>query len=402
MLRSARAGEDGIERIEPGKKPKSRCWAFTINSVQGAEPYKPDKLEIGKENLTYYKYQLEQGLLGTKHYQGCLGYNRIRSMEQVKGNLGTEQVHLGIVRNWKAVRLYCGKADTRLEGPWEDGVPNEQGKRNDLGTIAELVVAGKPIREIAVNYGSEFIKFHRGILALRGELDTPRRREKLRVYVLLGDTGVGKSFFINKYFPSHYSLACLKGPWCDGYRGEEVIAFEEFGPGLMGFDILKRLLDVYPTKCAFKGGFAAWNPEIIFITSNYEIGHWYPGLCGRNSAALERRLTVIRFEGPESGGDWLARNEANMLEQVRRHSPHVRRTEEEASGTVAIAERELVPKDGTGSVLSVGRRPHGSEGTITGSHIGRIGRLERTATWIGQLDRVTEVESDGESIARSV
>ncbi|KAF8784594.1 Replication-associated protein like [Argiope bruennichi] len=53
---------------------------------------------------------------------------------------------------------------------------------------------------------------------------------------------------------------------------------------------LLRLLDRYPLKVPIKGGYAEFNSEIIYITSNQHWSEWYPSIP--NKDALWRRIQV--------------------------------------------------------------------------------------------------------------
>jgi len=239
---------------------------------------------------------------------------------------------------------YCGKPESRVEGPWEEGQPGEQGKRNDLNELAVAVKRGDSMREIATDYAAEFIKYHKGIAALRFELDAPRRRDNLRVYLLVGNTGTGKSRFIHKFFPDCYTVSCTRTPWFDGYRGERVGLLEECGPDMMSVNWLKRILDIYPIRVPVKGGMVSWNPEIIFLTSNHELVRWYDNgrVTAADQAALGRRITVVEFGGATDWGSeaFISLNERKLALILRRDGLDIGITEEEASGAPTTAVRE--------------------------------------------------------------
>lgn len=388
---------------------KSRTWAWTINAVGTDVPFKPEHLKVGEDRICYFKYQLERGEAGTLHYQGCIRFEAPKALGGVKKTLKCMQAHVEVCKNWTALRAYCGKADTRVDGPWEEGNPGEQGKRNDLRDVCEAVKSGTKFREIVHDYAAEYVKYHKGLAALRSEIDYPRRRDNLRVYCLYGPSGTGKSFFVHTRFPDCYSLSCLTHPWADGYAGERVCLIDDFGPGLMPLDMFKRLLDVYPVRIPVKGGMVSWNPEIIFITTNHEIGSWYPACSLRDLEAIRRRITLIEMEDITDGSGFLQRNEARILLAVSGENLQVRSTEGETVPTFAAAPREpigelqieatghrtgvLVPTN-VASTLSVSGGESGIHGT----------RLMRTQTWVEQLDTIgseVEFESDSESRSRS-
>lgn len=72
--------------------------------------------DISKE----WYMQLEKGEGGTGyiHYQGCFSLKNKEYMAAVKNLLGRNDVHLESAKNWHALKAYCSKSDTRLDGPW--------------------------------------------------------------------------------------------------------------------------------------------------------------------------------------------------------------------------------------------------------------------------------------------
>lgn len=290
---------------------RARCYAFTINAVGDNDlPEKP-KLEIGVNNCIYFKYQLERGEHGRKHYQGCVRFDNPKTLNAVKTALGVPHAHIEKAIDWKKLVEYCGKEDTRIEPPVEAGNDGEQGKRSDIHQVAQMVTDGVPLPEIARTLPGHFIKYHKGIIALDAEIHREKFRPNLKVYCLFGCAGVGKTFFVHKYFPEHYAVADMKHPWFDGYRQEKVVLFDDYGPGLMSIENLKRFLDVYKCKAPYKGGFVAFNPDLIFLTTNHPLHAWYtgPGIGPLDLDALRRRITVIDLEGPAYDG-FRERNEA--------------------------------------------------------------------------------------------
>lgn len=298
---------------------RSRCFAFTVNAVGDADMPQIPQLTIGTNNVIYFKYQLEQGENGRKHYQGCVRFDNPKSYAAVKTAIGIDHAHVERAIDWKRLVDYCGKAETRIGETIECGNGGEQGKRNDIHIVADMVKEGASIKDIAEAMPAKYIMFHKGIIALDAELNRERFRPNLKVYCLYGCAGVGKTFFVHKYFPEHYAVADMKHPWFDGYRQEKVVLFDDYGPGLMSIENLKRFLDVYKCKAPYKGGFVAFNPELIFITSNHPLPTWYtgPGITPLDLDALRRRITVIDLVGP-GVADFQAVNERTIRGYLER------------------------------------------------------------------------------------
>lgn len=295
---------------------RSKIWAWTINArdTHPLETPTAPVLQINLNNVLFYKYQMERGESGRLHIQGCVRFSTMKSLEQVKSVLGCPWAHVEIARNWKALVEYCGKEETRVGGTTEAGNPGEQGKRTDLAAVATGIKAGMTPKMIAEQYPETFVKFHRGIACLAATLHEPAYRPHLKVFCLYGPAGVGKTYFVHKHYPDHYVVADMKSPWMDGYSNHKTVLFDDYGPNMMPIDLLKRFLDKYKCSAPFKGGFAPWNPDIIFITTNHRLGSWYNGgLVGDHDiAALERRMTWIELSHDRID------NEVRIVRSMRR------------------------------------------------------------------------------------
>lgn len=290
---------------------RSRIFAWTINAREAYPTEVPTapQLRVGVGGVAFYRYQMERGENGRLHLQGCIRFHTTKSMEQVKAVLGCPWAHIEVAHHWNDLVAYCGKEHTRVGATVEEGSPGEQGKRTDLHAVATALRGGCAVAEIAAQYPETYIKFHKGVEALHHMQHPPKHRPHLKVFLLYGQTGVGKTFFVNKYYPDHYDVADQSRPWFCGYNQEKVVLFDEYGPHMMPIDFLKKVLDVYKCKVPVKGGHVAWNPDIIFITSNHRIHEWWdPGRIGAHDLdAIARRITVI-----DLGPDRVA-NEAKII-----------------------------------------------------------------------------------------
>lgn len=281
---------------------RSRVWAWTINA-RAEYPHEvpiPPGVAIGRDNVLYYKYQLERGEDDHRlHLQGCMRFSQPKSLAQVKTILGCAWAHCEVAREWKKLVDYCGKEETRAGPTVEEGDVGEQGKRSDLKDVAEAVAKGMGVDEVAIAYGTAFIKFHKGIEALHHRLHPPLYRENLKVFCLYGPTGVGKTHFIHKYFPGHYSMSNMKVPWMCGYNQEKVVLMDDYGPKMMDINYLKKVLDKYKCTVPVKGGHVAWNPETIFITTNHLMATWWDGgsVGDHDIGAISRRIIWITLTG---------------------------------------------------------------------------------------------------------
>lgn len=90
---------------------RSCYWSITINNPTTEDDTEIALLQTNKL-VKEFKYQLEEGENGTKHYQGCLHTNSIK-FSAVKKLL--KRAHIEVARNPFALQQYVEKEDTRLE-----------------------------------------------------------------------------------------------------------------------------------------------------------------------------------------------------------------------------------------------------------------------------------------------
>lgn len=116
----------------------------------------------------------------------------------------------------------------------------------------------------------------------------------IKVYVLWGDTGVGKTREAVANCPDAFFIhaAQLAHGWWDGYEGEKEIIIDEFYDQI-SIDQMLRYLDGYACRLNMKGShtWAMW--ETVVITSNFEPNTWYFNAPEKSREALKRRITDV-------------------------------------------------------------------------------------------------------------
>nr|QXP07676.1 MAG: replication associated protein [Arizlama virus] len=288
---------------------RSRAWAWTIVRRDEDDGLLP-QLPVFKDIVIYYKYQLERcPETGRLHYQGCCRLKESVTMSTVKLAIGVPHAHLEIAKSWKDLVVYCGKAESRVDGPWEKGEPKKQGERNDIKAAFGLVQEVGGMKRVADEMPNVFIKYHKGLEAYRALALPSMRREDLKVYVLYGTTGCGKTHKVHELFPDVYTVFDTKSPWFDGYRGQDAILLDDFGGGVdqcsMNINFLKRVLDKYPIDVPIKGGSVGLRATKIFITTNIPFELWYPKANGTCKEALWRRITDwVEYHRVEDRARW--------------------------------------------------------------------------------------------------
>lgn len=251
---------------------------------------------------------------GTPHLQGAVIFSTQRTFSQIKTMLGL-RAHFEQMHGPPAASLaYCSKEDLN---PFVKGDLPEPGKRNDLHTVTERILAGSTLREIALDAdigAVAIVKFYRGLTTFRS-LVQPERTEPPKVFWIFGPTGVGKTrccFDAGRRLQSRsesgiwISSGSLR--WFDGYDSQEVVILDDFRTKHLQFSFFLRLLDRYPMQVEVKGTFVRWLPKYIFITCPTE-----PDECfatrkehlPEDMRQLTRRITqVYNFRDSTSDNTW--------------------------------------------------------------------------------------------------
>lgn len=267
----------------PATRTKLRNACFTINNP------KMDRNDLMSslfqtELVSYAVVGSEIGESGTPHFQGYVEFKH-----QVDFSLVRTMLHNGHIEARKGTAgqasLYCQK-----EGEWgEMGKISAQGDRSDIHAITDMVVEGKSTYEIASTYPAQFVRYHKGLLALRAAL-IQRRAAVPEVNVYHGATGTGKSYRAREWLPNAYVWHPQQGTWFDGYQGETEVILEEFR-GQIPFGMLLSLLDRYCCKVQYKGGIVEFAAVKIAITSPVSPDKWYQCLeDGDRLDQLTRRI----------------------------------------------------------------------------------------------------------------
>lgn len=310
------------------ENPRSKYWCFThhaTNNIQGQYELKwPDRLCMFKTqrtayNITFLVYQEEQGKgdeervedRGKFHIQGYLELDKEIERKSLKAAF-SKRIHWEKrFGNAEQAEDYCTKEETRvldgLSGKFGERSTVTQGKRTDieatLNIIKDPAVKDKK-RKLAEECGAAVVKYHKGLETyanwLGVKLDTQRGDKPRDVYIIWGDSGTGKSLMAKKlmkgescYTPQQNMASQLS---FETYRGEKWILLEDYSPGTIGLDALKRMTDTYDCVLPARGSGsspAALHDGVI-ITSNYNPAEWVPATTNnQHLIALKRRCSEI-------------------------------------------------------------------------------------------------------------
>ena len=190
---------------------------------------------------------------------------------------------------------------------WEKEECNEQRHRSDLNEVYDDARRGCNLAEIVAGHPGAYIRYHKGIEkfldVIQREQDRERERTDIECIVYVGKSGTGKShrcFYDPDYRRSGYKFPS-QAPgkvFFDGYDGQEVMWFDEFGGTTMPFSLFLRLVDKWDNRVETKGGSVLINNlrKVLISTTTYP-NNWRRS-CPKyleDPRQLRRRLNRVYY-----------------------------------------------------------------------------------------------------------
>lgn len=221
-------------------------------------------------------------------------------IEKMMGTVVENREYLMKDGKWKGT----DKEETKLVNTFEEfgTVPEErQGQRNDLTALYDMIKEGKSNYEILEdnpNYMMQLEKVERCREILRYEQFKNIVRE-MHVEYWFGDPGSGKTSGVYKLYGGYdkvYRVTDNRNPW-DGYKGQDVILFDDFRACDFDINILLKWLDIYPLElpCRYNNKQACFTH--IYFTSNISFDQLYRTVQTEDAStwnAFCRRFNVIK------------------------------------------------------------------------------------------------------------
>lgn len=276
---------------------QGKYWCVTSYNLNDYENWKL----LNNEKINYLVYQVEIcPKTNKKHIQGYIEYNSATTMQNIKKIMKNNKLHVEYKRGTRnEAREYCMKTESKDNdyetveiGYYEI---KEQGKRNDLLDIYDMIKSGVKLDEVAEAYPAHYIRYHKGIKEVKNLIECKKLGEfkNIEVNVLYGKAGTGKTSYIyDKHGPENcYKLEKGNGDnlWFDGYSGQKVLIIDDFY-GWIKYGKMLNLLDGYKMLLEIKGGTVCSNWDYVYITSNDSPDLWYKkGFTD----AIKRRINNI-------------------------------------------------------------------------------------------------------------
>lgn len=289
---------------ERPRQSRSRGWVFTWNNYDSTVL---DHIERcgnaidpnGTSSLQYICYGQENAPnTGTPHLQGYFYFSSLKSFRQSRefilgGCLGSPYIDNAKGSPYDNIN-YCSKDGNFKEWGVRPGFG--QGKRSDLEGVVHEITEGKSIEDITKSHPIEFIKYHKGIQALKS-LTYSVRTFKTTVHWYYGDTGTGKSklAYETAVATGSYYYKDPTNKWWDGYFQQDVVIIDDYRRDFCTFAHLLRLFDRYPLSVEFKGGTIQFASKVIIVTTPKSPKETWEGRSCEDLAQLTRRISTVRF-----------------------------------------------------------------------------------------------------------
>lgn len=254
-------------------------WKERLRSLPGLQ-YVIGFPETGKLKATphiqgFIRFKNER-TLGSLNKDGTYHKQSLMGMDIVKGCFFIKEIY-GTPFRWIQ---YCKKQ--RSPDFLEFGEMKGQGQRDDLRLVTDAIATQlHTVDEIAQQFPTEFVKYHRGIERFFASFQK-HRSERPLVHWLYGRSGVGKTGYAFEYYePADIYIKSNAASFWNDYQNQYVVVINEFcsaekQEGGWRFTDFLQLIDRHPYIVNVKGSYGRFNSGILYITSPYPPEYFYP------------------------------------------------------------------------------------------------------------------------------
>lgn len=293
---------------------QSRKWLLTINNpVDKGFTHEEIKKQLSKlKSCVYWCMSDEIGLMEqtyhTHVYIACSSAVRFTTLHKkfegshfdvAKGTSQENKDYVFKIGKWANTE----KEDTNLpetHEEWGDVPVERQGKRNDIDDLVDMIKQGMTDYEILESNPQYILQVDKIEKCRQIYLEEKFKDEwrDIKVVYIYGDTGSGKTRSVmEKYgYSKVFRVTDYEHPF-DGYKGQDVVCFEEFRSSLKIDDMLKWL-DGYPVelRCRYANKQACFTK--VYILSNISLRNQYSSeqhLESETWKAFLRRIHEVRI-----------------------------------------------------------------------------------------------------------
>lgn len=308
---------------------QSRKWQITINNPQ-PKGYTHELIKIELQSLKSLKYYCMSDEIARTHhahiyvcFSSPIRFSTLKKrfpeahIEKAYGTSCENRNYVFKDGKW----INDKKKETNLLDTHEEwgSLPEErQGARNDYIELYELIQEGKSNYEI-IDEKPDFISQLERIDRVRQIVQEEVYKEifrHLEVSYIYGETGCGKtrSIMEKQGYANVYRVTNYKHPF-DQYRGQDVIAFEEFQSSLPINQML-IYLDGYPISlpCRYADKIACYTKA--YILSNIDISEQYIEIQRYNPEtwkAFLRRINTVKVFKHNSIKEYVLKDYLNIF-----------------------------------------------------------------------------------------
>lgn len=294
------------------RKPSSRKYLLTINNPldHGFDHARIRSILSEFPGCEYWCMCDETGEQGTHHthvyaaFSNCVMFDTIHGkfygahVDAAKGKHRENRDYIRKEGKWSDDAKHETNHPETFE-EWGDLPPDKTKNESQSELIMQMIRDGKSNAEILMEIPNAYTKLNYIELARQTLLEDQYKntRRILDVTYIWGDTGVGKTRSVmDKYgYSEVHQITDYAHPF-DGYKGQDVVIFEEFRSSLKIEDMLKYL-DGYPLQlpCRYANKTACYTK--VYIISNISLDRQYPNVqmgCHATWAAFKRRIHNVQ------------------------------------------------------------------------------------------------------------
>ena len=299
------------------RKPSSRKFQLTINNPADHN-FSHERIKVilsEFSGLVYWCMCDEVGEQGTPHTHVYVVFKNSTMFDTLHGKFygaHIEQANGSNRENRDYVRkegkwLDDAKHETNLADTfeeWGELPPDRTKQETQAERIVQMIRDGKTNAQILAECPTAYNKIAyieqtRQTLLQEEHKDTWR---DLLVTYLWGDSGAGKTRSVMEQYgySNVYRVTDYAHPF-DGYKGQDIVVFEEFRSSLFIGDML-NYLDGYPVElpCRYANKVACYTK--VYIISNISLEQQYPNVLLDNPetwSAFRRRIKHVQHMGKD-------------------------------------------------------------------------------------------------------